>query len=152
MLACLTALPAQAQTEFTYHAMIKQLRASGIDPAHVAWAEINPLCTGFMSYSDDATEHNQCLFDKATQAVAFATDRETCNIESLAATPNSQRTQPAAVIAEYKPGPGNDTLTTITTPRPSRAELKTQRAAIYNRCMLDMGWKSPRNWRLGYAQ
>lgn len=153
MLACLASLPAYAQepTRYTYHDMLKQLRSSGIEPAQVAWGEVNPLCTGFMNYKDDPTEQNRCLYQKATLAVAHATDRETCNIEALAATPSSMRTQPAAIIAEYNPGPGNDSLTTITTPRLSRTELKTLRAATYNRCMRDFGWQSPRNWRLGYS-
>lgn len=152
MLSLLVALPAQAQTEYTYHAMLKELRASGIDPAQVAWAEVNPLCTGFMGYTDDQTDYNQCLFDKAQLAVAFATDRETCDIEALAVTPDSIRRQPTAVISQYDPGTDSGTHTTITTPRLTRTELRTQRAAIYNRCMRDAGWISPRNWRLGYAK
>lgn len=151
MLALLAALPAQAQTEFTYHAMLKQLRASGIDPGQVAWAEVNPLCIGFMSYNDDQTEYNQCLFDKATLAVSFATDRESCDIESLAVTPDSIRRQPTAVISQYNPGTNDGTQTVITTPRVTRTELRTQRAASYNSCMRDLGWRNPRNWRLGYA-
>ncbi len=152
MLVCLTALPAMAQTEFTYHAMLKQLRASGIDPAQVAWNEVNPLCTGFMSYNDDQTEYNQCLFDKATLAIAHATDRETCDIESLAANPSSLRRQPTAVISQYNPGTNDGSVTTVQTPQITRSELKIQRAATYNSCMREAGWRNPRNWRLGYTQ
>ncbi len=152
MLALFAALPAiaQAQTEFTYHAMLKQLRGSGIDPAQVAWAEVRPLCTGFMSYNDDQTEYNQCLFDKATLAVSFATDRETCDIESLATSPDSVRRQPQAIIGTVN-SDGTSTVSTITTPRITRSELRTERAATYNSCMRDAGWRNPRNWRLGYA-
>lgn len=156
MLACLAALPAHA-VEATdpfaeYQTMLKHLRANGIEPSQVAWAEVNPLCTGFMNYKDDQTAYNHCLYDKAMQAVAFATDRETCDIESLAVTPDSVRRQPRAIITEYTPNPADAAITTITTPRITRAELRTQRAATYNSCMRDHGWRSPRNWRLGYAE
>lgn len=158
MLTILAALPAVAQQAAvdpsfaTYHGMLKQLRSAGIDPAQVAWAEVNPLCTGFMTYTDDQTGYNHCLYDKAVLAVAYANDREACNIESLAVTPESLRRQPSAVISSYNPGTDDGTHTIINTPRLSRTELRTQRSASYNRCMRDAGWKSPRNWRLGYAQ
>lgn len=151
MLALLVALPAQAQTEYTYHAMLADLRASGIDPAQVAWGEVNPLCTGRMTYTDDQTEYHQCLFDKATLAVAFATDREACDIESLAVSPDALRRQPQAVIGTVN-SDGSSTVSTITTPRLTRAELRTQRAATYHRCMRDAGWRSARHWRLGYSK
>lgn len=158
ILVLLTALPVHA-TEVApdsmlfadYQSMLTQLRANGIEPTQVAWEEVNPLCVGFMNYKDEQTTYNRCLFDKAVLAVSFATDRETCNIESLAVTPDSLRKN-KVVIAQYVPGEKNDELTTIETPRISRSELKTARTASYNRCMLGAGWKSPRNWRLGYAK
>lgn len=157
MLACLAALPAAAQEPIpdamlfgSYQDMLKQLRANGIDPAHVAWAEVNPLCVGFISYKDDQTVYNRCLFDKAMLATSFASDRETCDIESLAVTPDSLRKN-RAVITTYYPGPGNDEQTVVETPRISRSELKTSRSAAYNRCMTDFGWQNPRNWRMGRA-
>lgn len=135
-----------------HHTMIKQLRTNGVDPAFVGWAEIEPLCVGFMNYKDDPTEYNRCKRDKAVQQASWRTDRETCDIESLAVTPDSLRKQPRAIITEYKGGPDNDKLTTIETPKISRQELRISRAATYNRCMSEKGWQSPRDWRLGYAQ
>lgn len=141
----------QAAPVYDHHTMLKELRGNGIDPAQVAWAEVNPLCVGYMNYKDDPSDYQHCLYDKAVLAVSFANDRETCDIESLAITPDSLR-QNRTVITTYRPGPDNDELTTIETPKISRREIKTARTASYNRCMLDAGWKSPRNWRLGYAR
>lgn len=158
MLACLAAFPAFAVETppdsilfGTYNDMLKQLRANGIEPTQVAWAEVNPLCVGFMSYKDDQTLYNRCLFDKAILATSFATDRETCDIDALAITPDSLRRN-RTVVTTYYPGANNDEQTTIETPKITRSELKTSRTAAYNRCMAEHGWKSPRNWRLGYAE
>lgn len=151
MPAMATEVPPDSMLFGTYNDMVKQLRANGVEPTLVPWAEVNPLCVGFMNYKDDQTVYNRCLFDKAVLATAFATDRETCDIESLAITPESLRNT-RTVVTTYLPGADNDEQTTIETPKMTRRELKTSRAAAYNRCMKDNGWKSPRDWRLGYAQ
>lgn len=128
-----------------YIGLSKALRANGIDPVHVRWVQIEPMCLGLKDEKNQVA-YNRCRFEKAGDWAAYGDNRRDCDEGSLLEYPQPQRFTQATVTNE------DGTIASVTTAEGSylsAAQLKRLRRASYVACMRDFGWKNPSNWQHG---
>jgi hypothetical protein len=122
------------------------LRSDGIEPSAVEWSTITSMCLAFDKKKTPG-RYFSCLRTKAQDQVWHAQDSAICHDESRAFNPSIFQCgiQVQTVVSEQtgihlpvNTGEKN----VINDPRAFRRHL-------FNRCMIDRGWRSPKRFQLG---
>lgn len=124
------------------------LRAEGIEPGRVNWLAVEPLCLG-LKRGEGGEPYNRCRFEKALNIRTHAENRRACAQLAEGESPpglTSTKTTSRTVIV----GAGSR-ITTIdeNTGPTSKQDLRAMRQGTIARCMLELGWNSADDWRLG---
>ena len=86
-LVCMLAAPsAHARDELPqltdYNALLRELRADGIEASDIRWGEIEKLCVAKRN-PNAPTVYNTCRYEKALDQVQFVIHAATCDDQSL---------------------------------------------------------------------
>ena len=130
-----------------YIGLTKVMRSYGIEPATLAWRDIETMCLGLKTESDQIS-YNQCRLEKAMDQVTWRDDSAACNAESRALYPSVISNPSQAIIVNNRPG-RQPSITTITEQPLYARNSVAARQYIFDRCMRDYGWRSSRDWHLG---
>lgn len=128
-----------------YTGVVKLLRGSGIEPSRINWNDVETMCT---QLKDPTTEvpYNRCRYERARDQAIYRDDAVVCDNESIAVNPDNVRYQ-AFVDGTASTVPG--TTVPVITSAPAVADREAFKRYVFDRCMTDKGWRSPRNYRFG---
>lgn len=132
----------------SYTGVVKLLRASGIEPSRVEWNDIEMMCTQLKDPSSEIP-YNRCRFERARDQALYRDDSIVCDNESRAVNPNSVRYQ--GFIDGSPVNGGVTTTVPVISSEPAVADKAAFKRYIFDRCMTDKGWRSPRNYRFGLS-
>lgn len=132
-----------------YTWIINNLRASGVSPSSIRWADVETLCLPFKPQDSDHYQH--CKLEKALLQADYGADATSCNDTARSFHPNNLRYQTVIVGTSLVPTPVNTTLTYLNT-TPAVADGAAFERHLFDRCMSDKGWRNPRNYHRGRAE
>jgi hypothetical protein len=151
-LLMLTAFPAHAAYDESalltdYIGLTKVLRSYGIEPAAVQWQDIETMCLGLKTETDQVV-YNQCRLEKAMDQVTWRGDSASCDAESRTLY-TSALGNPSRVLIVTRRGDKPADITTLTEAPLYAGDPAAARQYVFDRCMRDHGWRSARDWHLG---
>lgn len=129
-----------------YTGVVKLLRASGIEPSRVEWNDIEMMCTQLKDPSSEIP-YNRCRFERARDQAIYRDDSSVCDNESRAINPDNVRYQ--GFINSAPINGGVTTSVPVINSAPAVEDKVAFKRYIFDRCMTDKGWRSPRNYRFG---
>ena len=130
-----------------WNTMRNHMQSQGLDPQQVSWTEIDMLCAGLKSGSDDHA-YNQCSYTKGRDWLLFRVDKDQCTTQSLASYPDGLLSGHVETFSETdKKGVVHSYQRTL--PPTPRQDLLQQRAGAVIDCMQRLGWVDANSWAPG---
>lgn len=136
---------AQSAEKTGYINIINRLKVDGISPSSIRWSEIDALCLPLKSSSP--ADYNECRYERAILQSDYEDDATLCRDTAQAFRPTRLRYR-AVALGESMDGATEEALTLLNT-TPAIANERAFTRHVFQQCMSNKGWRSPRDYRRG---
>ena len=131
-----------------WNTMRNYMLSQGLDPQHVNWTDIDVLCAGMKS-SSDQRPYNKCAYTKGRDLLLFTASKTQCLNQAHGAYPDSLLQQRTDTLTEKDEHGVSHTFSRVSTPPSTRQSLDQQRAGAFADCMQKLGWVDANDWQPG---